>query len=889
MTESSRLSATLADRYTIEREIGQGGMATVYLAEDVKHHRKVAIKVLHPELSALLGPERFLKEIELTANLQHPHILPLFDSGNAGGHLYYVMPFVEGETLRRKLEREQQLPIAEAVRIASDVADALEYAHKRGVVHRDIKPENILLHDGRPLVADFGIALAVQQAGGARMTQTGMSLGTPQYMAPEQAMGDKSVDHRADIYALGAVTYEMLTGEPPFIGPNAQAVVAKVLTTDPISLAVKRRSVPPHVEAAVLTALEKMPADRFASAAQFADAIAGRGPVPETRATASARAVAARPGARQRALHALPWAVAAMAIAVGAWGWLRPPERSVRRDRIMLWKTVTPVSVVGRFLAVSPDGETLAFVDTIGKQQLWLKEPDKLDAVPIVGTDEAAGPAFSPDGEWIAFGAEGKLKKVPAFGGSAITLSDSAAIQPAVAWLDDGTILFTTASFNLLAVPAAGGPSRRVVSADSMGRGVVNVTGLPGSAGAIITTCRPGCDDADVRALDLETGESNVLAAESLQGWFLDGNIVFVRRDGGAFAAPFNIRKRVLTGPAVPVLSGVRTGVVVADMTVARNGTLVYIPGASQAGSLVEPVWVTRSGLTSPVDSAWSFVTSANWGMALSHDGRRLAVGARVSGSDDIWVKEFDGGALRRLTFEGSNTRAAAWSPDGASVIYTSVQGGNSDFRIRRADGTGGEEILVDLQRGLFEIALTRDPAQMIVRVGAPPSRDMLLLFRRDSGAVPLIASERFQEVGPALSRDGRWLAYASDETGRYEVYVRPFPNVNEGKWQVSRNGGFEPFWARNGRELFYREAAGNIISVSLVSDSTFRTGDQRILFSTRGLNLLPQGRSYDVMPDDQRFIFTRPVGAEVSNAPVPVVVVQNWGAEIRNLARGQR
>ena len=213
-----RLTTALADRYRIERELGQGGMATVYLAEDIKHRRHVAIKVLHAELSAVLGPDRFLKEIELTANLQHPHILPLFDSGSADGLLFYVMPFVEGETLRGRLQREHQLPVGDAVRIASDVADALAYAHKRGVVHRDIKPENILLHDGRPLVADFGIALAVEQAGGERMTQTGISLGTPQYMSPEQAMGDRAVDARADVYALGAVTYEMLAGEAPFTG-----------------------------------------------------------------------------------------------------------------------------------------------------------------------------------------------------------------------------------------------------------------------------------------------------------------------------------------------------------------------------------------------------------------------------------------------------------------------------------------------------------------------------------------------------------------------------------------------------------------------------------------------------------------------------------------------
>ena len=267
------LKNALTERYRLEREIGAGGMATVYLAEDVRHHRKVAIKVLHPELSAVLGPDRFLKEIELTASLQHPHILPLFDSGSAEGKLWYAMPFIDGETLRTRLQREHQLPISDALRIASEAADALDYAHRRGVVHRDIKPENILLHDGHALVADFGIALAVEQAGGARMTQTGLSLGTPAYMAPEQAMGERSIDARADIYALGAVTYEMLAGEPPFTGPTAQAILAQVITAEPRSLSLQRKSVPASADAAVRTALEKLPADRFASAKEFADAL----------------------------------------------------------------------------------------------------------------------------------------------------------------------------------------------------------------------------------------------------------------------------------------------------------------------------------------------------------------------------------------------------------------------------------------------------------------------------------------------------------------------------------------------------------------------------------------------------------------------------------------
>ena len=285
-----RLKPALSDRYAIERELGVGGMATVYLADDLKHERKVAVKVLRPELAAILGAERFLNEIKVTANLQHPHILPLHDSGEADGFLFYVMPYIEGESLRDKLNREKQLGIEETLEITKAVASAVDYAHRQGVIHRDIKPENILLHDGQPIVADFGIALAVSAAGGHRLTETGLSLGTPHYMSPEQAMGDRDVDARSDIYSLAATVYEMLVGEPPFTGPTAQSVVAKVLTEQPRNITAVRRTVPPHMNWAVHKALEKLPADRFAAASEFVTAL--------QRPTADFVAPRAEPGLR---------------------------------------------------------------------------------------------------------------------------------------------------------------------------------------------------------------------------------------------------------------------------------------------------------------------------------------------------------------------------------------------------------------------------------------------------------------------------------------------------------------------------------------------------------------------------------------------------------------
>ncbi len=402
MTEiTSRLSTALADRYRIERQLGVGGMATVYLAEDLKHKRKVAVKVLRPELAAVLGAERFVQEITTTANLQHPHILPLFDSGEADWFLYYVMPFIDGETLRDKLNRETQLGIEESVEIATAIADALHSAHQEGVIHRDIKPENILLHKGRPMVADFGIALAVSAGAGGRMTETGLSLGTPHYMSPEQATAEKDLTARADIYSLGSVLYEMLTGEPPHMGNSAQQIIMKIVTDTPRPVTELRKSVPPNVTAAVAKALEKLAADRFESAATFAEALTNPAftlPTTGTVAGAPARGMWTR-------LSVGLAVVAALFEIVAIWALSRPESpKPVSRYTIAL-----PEEEALGFgtdlldLAVSPDGSRLVYVGP-GEQngRLWVRNRDQLHATPLRGTDRARNPFFFT--RWIAGG-----------------------------------------------------------------------------------------------------------------------------------------------------------------------------------------------------------------------------------------------------------------------------------------------------------------------------------------------------------------------------------------------------------------------------------------------------------------------------------------------------
>jgi serine/threonine-protein kinase len=421
MTDApTRLAAALSDRYRIERELGAGGMATVYLAQDLKHDRKVAIKVLRPELAAVIGAERFLHEIKTTANLQHPHILPLFDSGMVDGTVFYVMPFVQGETLRDRLTREKQLPIDDAVRITREVASALDYAHRHGVIHRDIKPENILLHDGQALVADFGIALAASSAGGSRMTETGMSLGTPHYMSPEQAMGEREITPRSDVYALGCVTYEMLTGDPPFTGSTAQAIVAQVITEDPKPPTLRRKTIPPEVEDAVLTALAKLPADRFATAAEFAGAL--------TDGAKTQRRNGAKTGRRPAAFFAF---TSLALLALAAWGWLRPRpsagpavyDAALPDTAAMSLGAASARTIYGTAstnISISADGEFTVYPALQGDSTvLWYRNLRDASTGPIKGTAGASMARISPEGARVAFVAPGQIMVIPIAGGGA--------------------------------------------------------------------------------------------------------------------------------------------------------------------------------------------------------------------------------------------------------------------------------------------------------------------------------------------------------------------------------------------------------------------------------------------------------------------------------------
>ena len=906
MTTLTRLTASLSDRYRLERELGQGGMATVYLAEDLKHSRKVAIKVLHPELSALIGGDRFLTEIKVTANLQHPHILGLIDSGAVSltthdsrltddsrlstDLLYYVMPYVSGESLRSRLSRDKQLPIDEALRLAKEVASALDYAHRQGVVHRDIKPENILLQDGSALVADFGIALAVQQAGGSRMTQTGMSLGTPAYMSPEQAMGERDIGARSDVYALGAMTYEMLTGEPPFMGANSQAIVAKVLTETPRPLRLARPNVSPAVEAAVLTALQKLPADRFGSAKEFADALDGKG----TGAGYAATVVtgATRPSRLTRPTRPVMLAAIALtAAAAGLAGWLahREPARPVLRYTTLLPEDQALANTRGHRIAISPDGSRLVYAGHgPDGSQLWLRNRNQLRATLIPGASRATVPFFSPDGQRVGYTVEGntEIKVVALTGAPPITVADSGIGADGGTWSADGFIYFDGltggGTTGLVRVAPNGAKVLEQVTTVDTARGEQDhfwPNALPKGRGILFTIQSRGNneDRSELAVLDTKTMKVHTLVQAITGRYAPGGYLLYVTAAGELLAVKFDLDRLQVTGEPFAIASGIeRRSFGAIDLAISMSGTLVYRAG----GAAMEPsqvVYVNRDGSIIPVDT--NFVGEFQT-LALSPDGRRLAV-SKIEGTEQqVWIKQLPDGPLSKLTFEGNRSVRPTWSPDGQYVGFIGNQGLGPQFYRKRADGTGQTEpVLTFPGRVVNEAQWSRDGNWVAFRTN--PSDIFARRTTGDTSLVPLVHTS-FEEISPSLSPDGRWLAYSSNESGTFEIYVRPFPDAGSARWQVSNGTSFEPLWTPDSRELVYwsggENTTGQLQTVAVLPGPTFVAG-QRHTLPIQGSPFVGAPGSWDITRDGKRFVMIRQGAGKGEEREL--VVVENLPAEL--------
>jgi serine/threonine-protein kinase len=902
-----RLAAGLEGKYRIERELGAGGMAVVYLARDARHDRLVALKLLRPELSAILGAERFLAEIRTTANLQHPHILPLHDSGEVDGLVYYVMPFVDGESLRDRLNREKQLPVDDAVRIAREVASALDYAHRRGVVHRDIKPENILLHDGQAMVADFGIALAAARSDrDTRLTETGMSLGTPQYMAPEQAMGDRDVGPKADVYASGCVLYEMLVGEPPFAGPTPQSIVARMLTEQPRGLQVQRQTVPPHVEAATLKALQRLPADRFASASQFADALGDVGFTAPGLKTIEVTATRSR--------RDWPWIVPVAAAAVltaviTSLAWLalqpEPPPPAVVRFSVPVLAAQGLPNVSRSVLAVSPDGQELVFA---APSQLLRRSLSSHVLEPIAGTQSQSGgvsnPVFSPDGQFIAFWSMGTIKRVPTVGGLPFTITQS--VQALGMDWGEGGIIFATDN-DIFRVSPDGGQPELVVDLPP-NHTPLGPQLLPGGMLVLFTMAEGSGADRWTRAqifvADLRTKERTRLIDGGADGRYVpSGHLVF-GRGGTLHAVAFDLGSLKVSGTPAPVIEGIRSGLFSATGTVhfafSRNGVLVYVPGPP--GDVVTSLDIGMTGRDG--NTEFLGLPPARYEYPrVSRDGGRLAVGTDNGREAIIWVYDLNrSSALRRLTL-GGRERYPIWSGDGQWVAYQSTRDGASGILRRRADGTGSEEQLTTADTGTIHIPESWSPTEDVM-LYSKTRNDTTTLWLY---SVATKTSTSFGNVrslanliGSVFSPDGKWVAYASSTerstTTENYVHIQPFPATGA-TYQISQSGenGHHPLWSRDQKELYYVPLVGQFVARSITTQPTISFGNPVPV--PRGFPVAPPvtPRTFDVTGDGRiisvvaRRTADSTGGSAVSGtmlAPSEVMVVLNWFEELKAKVR---
>ena len=807
-----RLAAALADRYRVEREIGEGGMATVFMAEDLKHNRKVAIKVLKPELAAVLGADRFVQEIATTAALQHPNILPLFDSGTADGFLYYVMPFVEGESLRDRLNREKQLSVQEAVELTSEVADALHYAHEHGVVHRDIKPENILLHAGRPMVADFGIALAVSAAAGGRMTETGLSLGTPHYMSPEQATAEKDISGRSDVYSLASVLYEMLTGDPPHVGSSAQQIIMKIVTEEAAPVTKLRKSVPPNVAAAVGKGLEKLPADRFDSAKAFAAALAD----PAFRHGAAGASADTGSAMRPRPRWWIYAATAAAAILVlgAALGHAFTGGGEKTFDVGLPFDAPMAVAHTPQpIFALSPDGSFVVYVarKADGTRELRYRSLTGSSARSLAGTPASPymAPYISPDGKRVAFvSPSGGLWVMPIAGGAATRVSESPDAWGG-GWLDNGTLFYADHdNFVLRWVDPQTGPVRDLP---------VNYCPLPSLLSTSQVICGGGEEkfavvgDVDRKPFTLRSvmhitarGERVPLRGSGFRPF--DGKyLVYTSIDGTVMATEFVDRDSLLVGQSVALVTGVRAAAYTGEgfWDVSRDGTLVYAPGANMQMHVLVRRTLDDDREILPGDPA------EHLRFAIGPHGRELASVVEGVRDQELRLYDLQTGKYEMLD-QARYLSTPFWASGGQDLVYLRRGADSSQVVRRRLSSSEPPTALLTWPDDAARKWLVQyvDPSLMLIKNG-------------DAGVIAVDATvkpARIDTVIPEntffarISPDRHWLVWTDKA---YNTYLSPWPKLDR-RWTLATGQPYEPYWLPDGTLLIQGGPANTIYTMAI-------------------------------------------------------------------------
>jgi serine/threonine-protein kinase len=900
--------------YDILSPLGAGGMGEVYRAHDTTLGRDVALKIL-PESFVQDSDRlaRFKREAQVLASLNHPNIAAIYGFEASDGVKALVLELVEGPTLADRIA-QGPIPLDEALPMAKQIAEALEAAHEQGIIHRDLKPANIKVRaDGTVKVLDFGLAKAFDPASstsaGATVsptlslhaTQAGIILGTAAYMAPEQARG-KSVDKRADIWAFGCVLYEMLTGRRAFEGDDISTTLAAVIRADPewsalpsaTSLGLRRL---------LRQCLQKDPRRRLQAIGdarvQIEDLLAG----------------ASEDIGAPSTLRVTPWwrriIIPAAALLLGSvvtGAFMRfAPRSTVAQPRVSRFAITPPnaaalsLTTVTRNVALTPDGSHLVYVGANGTT-LFVRALNQLEATALVHGEALRDPFVSPDSEWVGFfDGPNTLKKAPITGGPAVPVAQINSAERGATWAVDGTIIFGSAGTGLQRVSAEGGAPTvlgRPDRARGEGAGCWWPEALPGGQAVLCTlnTTAGGLDSASIAVLDLSTGQLTILLQGASNAHYVaSGHLVFATA-GTLRAVGFDARRRLIVGTSrlvVPQARTTRTGAV--DAGLADDGTLAYVSGGADTGggsaSPLTLVWVDRQGRETPLGAPPRAYTFPR----VSPDGTRVALTIGGDQKPDIWLWDLPRARLTRLTLEPFAHTYPVWRPDGRNLVFSSDRAGGGVLNLfsQAADGTGAVERLTESPNSQIATDVTPDSSRLLFsEVFQKSGPDVMALRLDDTRKVLPLVQTPFSERNAIVSPDGRWLAYEANDSGRFEIYVRPFPDVTSGHWLVSTSGGRYPLWAHRGRELFYVAPDGALMGVAVAGGSPWTAGTpKKILEGGPGGYVTTAGvfsnfpRNYDIAPDDQRFLTIKATGGNaVASAPPTIVVVQHFDEELKRL-----
>ncbi len=875
-----RLTGQTISHYQVLEKLGGGGMGVVYKALDEKLDRTVALKFLPPHLSMdAESKARFIHEAKAASALDHANICTIYDIDETEqGQLFIAMAFYQGETLKAKIAR-RPFPLEEALAYAIQVADGLSRAHDAGIVHRDVKPANVMITDrGRVKIVDFGLA---KVAGQTQLTQAGTTLGTVAYMSPEQARGEV-VDARTDIWSLGVVLYEMVTGQTPFRGDYQEAVLYAIQHEEPEPLTGLRTGVPPALEHVVMKCLAKDPAQRYQHVDEVPVDLRALETTPGTvsRVAVSSTRVS-NPSWQARWKQVLPWGLAALMALVATWALMQPTPETPRAPT-HLAIPIPPdqqVSSSWNTLVLSPDGTLLVYRARRGDiTRLYLRPLDQFEARALPGTEGAYGPFFSPDGKQVGFLVGGMLKKVPVTGGVPLKICDTPGYVASASWGPDNTIVFGRGPDGVFEVSAAGGTPRILIAPDSTRHQAFRAPQMLPGGKAVLFTVHPrassgSLEDAQIIVQSLETGQRTVLVEDAAGARYLPTGHLIYRQEGGLMAMPFDLARRQASGAPISILDAGSTApsTYVSSFAVSENGILVYLLGRDKNTLML----VDREGRATPFAETWVSFQHPRF----SPDGRRVVVASKTRAEHrDIWVYDVERGGGTRITHEGDNF-APLWTPDGEGIMFTSSRSGSTyDLHWIPADGSGEAQHL--LSRDGYQVPGSWTPEGHLLAFyegGHHPTnqRDILVLSMQDSVPRPFLTTS-FNERAAILSPDSRWLAYTSDESERDEVYVRRYPGAG-GKVLISTEGGYEPVWAPGGRELFYRNG-DTLMVVAVETEPAITVGKPRKLFEgsyfRAGAN--PE---YDISPDGKQFVMIRE-----EPGPPQVYVVHNWFDELERL-----